>query len=197
MKYLLLPLATNFKFHCMLIIAFLLITISQSPANAETNTYLLNPGDVIDISVWREEELSKPAIVTPDGMISFPLAGTIEASGKSTIEVANELSKRLSKYIPDLQLTVSIQALSGNRIYILGKVNRPGEYPVSRYVDVVQALSIAGGTSTYAALNKIKILRRDENGKQRAIRFEYGDIEKGKNLEQNIILKAGDTVVVP
>jgi polysaccharide export outer membrane protein len=86
--------------------------------------------------------------------------------------------------------------LSGNIVYVIGKVNRPGAFPILRNVDVMQALSMAGGTSTYAAVNKIKILRR-EGDKLRAVPFEYGDVEKGEHLEQNIILQAGDVVVVP
>ena len=93
-------------------------------------------------------------------------------------------------------VTVSVQQLTGNTVYVIGKVNRPGVFPIVRNVDVMQALSMAGGTSTYAALNDIKILRR-ENGKLSAMSFKYAEVEKGKRLEQNIVLRAGDVVVVP
>lgn len=159
--------------------------------------YLLQPGDQLHISVWREADLNTETIILPDGRISFPLVGEIHAAGHNIMEVRKMVSAGLTKYIPDPVVTVSATQLSGNKIYVIGKVNRPGELPISRNIDVMQALSMAGGTSTYAALNKIKILRRDKNGRQSAIKFEYGDIEKGKNLEQNIILEAGDTVVVP
>jgi polysaccharide export outer membrane protein len=148
------------------------------------------------ISVWKEEDLSKEVLVRPDGAINFPLVGEIQAGHKTVAAVRQLIIDRLVKYIPDPAVTVSIRQLSGNKVYVIGKVNRPGEFIVRRNVDVMQALSMAGGTSTYAALNKIKILRR-ENGELQAISFEYGEVEKGDNLEQNIILKAGDVVVVP
>lgn len=158
--------------------------------------YAIQPGDVLQVSVWKEEDLTQQVIVRPDGYISFPLAGEIEAAGNSVENLRQLLTEGLKKYIPDPVATVSVLQLTGNIVYVIGKVNRPGVFPIARNVDVMQALSLAGGTSTYAALNKIKILRR-ENGKLKAISFEYGDIEKGKNLEQNIILNAGDVVVVP
>lgn len=158
--------------------------------------YLIQPGDVIEVSVWKEDDLTKSVIVRPDGRIAFPLVGEATAAGNTVESVRKELSDKLSKYIPDPVVTVSMQQLSGNIIYVIGKVNRPGQFPILRNVDVMQALSMAGGTSTYASLNKIKILRRNGT-KLTAIPFEYGDVEKGNNLEQNIILKAGDVVVVP
>ncbi len=158
--------------------------------------YLLQPGDVLAVSVWKEEDLTTTVIVRPDGRISYPLVGELKAAGTSVESVRDNIVKGLIKYIPDPVVTVSAQQLAGNRVYVIGKVNRPGELQITRNVDVMQALSMAGGTSTYAALNKIKILRR-KNGKLEAIPFEYGDVEKGNNLEQNIVLKAGDVVVVP
>jgi polysaccharide export outer membrane protein len=165
-------------------------------AGSDADAYLLQPGDVLAVSVWKEEDLTQDVIVRPDGRISFPLVGETMAAGTSIEAVRANLAKGLKKYIPDPVVTVSAKELSGNRVYVIGKVNRPGEFPILRNVDVMQALSMAGGTSTYASLNNIKILRR-ENGKLQAIPFEYGDVEKGKHLEQNIILKAGDVVVVP
>ncbi len=158
--------------------------------------YQIQPGDVLGVSVWKEEDLTREVIVRPDGQISFPLVGEATAAGETLEALRQELTNKLRKYIPDPVVTVSIRQLSGNIIYVIGKVNRPGQFPILRNVDVMQALSMAGGTSTYASLNKIKILRR--NGTQlTAIPFEYGEIEKGDNLEQNIILKPGDVVVVP
>lgn len=160
------------------------------------DSYHIQPGDVLAVSVWKEEGLEQEIIVRPDGMISFPLAGEAQAAGSSVEALRSLITEKLSKYIPDPVVSVSVRQLSGNVVYVIGKVNRPGPFPIQRPVDVMQALSMAGGTSTYAALNKIKILRR-ENGKVTAIPFEYGDVEKGDNLEQNIILNAGDIVVVP
>jgi len=170
--------------------------VIAADGTSSTGLYLLQPGDVLAVSVWKEEDLTNSVIVRPDGRISFPLVGEATAAGRTVEEVRKELSDKLKKYIPDPVVTVSIQQLSGNIVYVIGKVNRPGAFPILRNVDVMQALSMAGGTSTYAALNKIKILRR-EGGKLRAVPFEYGDVEKGEHLEQNIILQAGDVVVVP
>ena len=158
--------------------------------------YLIEPGDVLEISVWKEENLLKEVLVRPDGGLSFPLVGDIQAAGKSVAELQQVITERLKKYIPDPVVTVSILKLEGNKIYVIGKVARPGEFQANRYMDVVQALSVAGGMTPYAADNKITILRR-ENGQQKSIPFRYGDIEKGQDLEQNIILQSGDIVVVP
>ena len=135
-------------------------------------------------------------LVRPDGGLSYPLVGNIQAAGKSVGELQVLVTERLSKYMPDPVVTVSIQQLRGNKIYVVGRVQRPGEFEANRYMDVVQALSLAGGMTPYAAGNKIKVLRR-ENGELTAIPFRYGDIEKGENLGQNIILQSGDVVLVP
>lgn len=179
-----------------LALALSMIMPASLAAAPPAEAYLIEPGDVLEISVWREEDLTKPVIVRPDGGLSFPLVGNVQASGKSIEQLQNEVAEKLKKYIPDPSVTVAVQQLSGNKVYVIGKVNRPGEFPVTRNVDVVQALSMAGGMTPYAASNKIRILRRN-GGKQTAIPFAYGDIEKGESLEQNIILKAGDVVVVP
>lgn len=164
--------------------------------SAATDTYQLQPGDVLEISVWREEGLEKQVVVRPDGGLSFPLVGNVEARGKSVEELQAEVTEKLKRYIPDPSVNVAVLKLDGNKVYVIGKVNRAGEFAASRSLDVMQALSMAGGMTPYAAANKIRILRREGN-KQTAIPFAYGDIEKGEALEQNIILKAGDVVVVP
>ena len=186
-------------FYRILLLLMLMLSGSNSGYAAEpvSASYLIQPGDILKISVWKEEDLTQDVIVLPDGHISFPLVGEIIAANNTIETVRGRISNGLTKYIPDPVVTVSPLQLSGNRIYVLGKVNRPGDFQILRNVDVVQALSMAGGTSTYAALNKIKILRRDSNGKSKAIHFEYGDIEKGKNLEQNIVLQPGDVIIVP
>jgi len=173
--------------------------LQATKAEAETpidNAYKIQPGDVLDVSVWKEEDLVKQVLVRPDGGMSFPLAGDIQASGKSVAELQAVITERLTKYIPDPVVTVAMLRLDGNKVYVIGKVARPGEFLANRYMDVVQALSMAGGMTPYAADNKITVLRR-ENGTQRSIPFRYGDIEKGQDLEQNIILQSGDVVVVP
>ena len=150
------------------------------------------------MKAWKTEsrQMLKQVLVRPDGGISFPLAGNVVAAGKSVDELQSLITEQLTKYIPDPVVTVSTRQLSGNKVYVIGQVNRPGEFLANRYMDVVQALSVAGGMTPYAAANKIKVLRR-ENGQLTAILFRYGDIEKGENLEQNIMLQSGDVVLVP
>jgi polysaccharide biosynthesis/export protein len=171
------------------------VTQADNEPSAD-NTYRIQPGDVLEVSVWREEDLLKQVLVRPDGGMSFPLVGDIQAAGKSVADLQKLITERLTKYIPDPVVTVSTLKLDGNKVYVIGKVARPGEFQANRYMDVVQALSVAGGMTPYAADNKITVLRR-ENGKQKSIPFRYGDIEKGEDLEQNIILRSGDVVVVP
>lgn len=184
------------------LVSFLLASIAlSSAALAEENSsiadyYKIQPGDVLRVSVWKEENMNQEVIVRPDGQITFPLVGEAKAAGNTVEALRLLITGHLTKFIPDPVVTVSVRQLSGNTVYVIGKVNRPGVFPIVRNVDVMQALSLAGGASTYAALNNIKILRR-EAGKLEAIPFKYGEVEKGKNLEQNIILKAGDVVMVP
>jgi len=163
---------------------------------AETTSYYLQAGDVLSVSVWKEEDLQQLMLVRPDGRVSFPLVGDIQASGKTVEDVRLIITRKLAKLIPDVQVSVALQELNGNLIYVVGKVNRPGVFPFSQNVDVLQALGMAGGATAFAALNDIKVLRRS-SGQLKAIHFRYGDIEKGKNLQQNIILQSGDTVLVP
>lgn len=183
----------------LLSVALLLLTapaFADKPNTAEPNVYRVQPGDVLQVSVWKEKDLDLEVLVRPDGGLSFPLAGDIAASGKSIIELRDALSARLKEFIPDPVVTVAIKQIGGNHVYVLGKVNRPGEFPFSKPVDVMQALSLAGGTTPYAALNDIVILRRD-NGQVQALRFRYADVERGKGLKQDVVLQSGDTVVVP
>ena len=184
------------RFIALLFLLSLPFTVTHAADDSATDLYLLQPGDVLQISVWKEEDMNNQVVVRPDGRINFPLVGEAQAAGKSVEALRLLIAEKLKKYIPDPVVSVSIQQLSGNIVYVIGKVNRPGPFQLVSNVDVMQALSMAGGMSTYAAVNKIKILRRKQ-GKLRAIPFEYGDVAKGKHLEQNIILQAGDVVVVP
>jgi polysaccharide biosynthesis/export protein len=166
------------------------------PSEAQPSTYLIQPGDVLEISVWREEYLEREVIVQPDGMISFPLVGIVRAAGGSVQALQERVAERLVLYIPDPVVTVSITDIRGNRIYVIGQVQRPGEFIMNPTVDVVQALALAGGTTPFASLNDIKILRRSGD-RQLAIDFSYSDVERGRNLDQNIVLQSGDVIIVP
>jgi polysaccharide biosynthesis/export protein len=159
--------------------------------------YRLQPGDVLAITVWKEKELETEALVRPDGGLSFPLVGEVSAAGHTIEEVRATLAQRLRPFIPDPVVTVSIKAIGGNHVYVIGKVQRPGEFTFSRPLDVMQALSLAGGATPFAALNDIVILRRQNGAAERVLHFHYGEVSRGKGLEQNVILESGDTVVVP
>ncbi len=173
------------------------IAAQESPATAAAVApYTINPGDVLSVTVWKEEDLQRQVLVRPDGSFSFPLAGDIDATGKSVAQVQTELIQRLEKYIPDPVVTIATEQILGNKVYVLGQVNRPGEFIANTRMDVTQALAMAGGFTPFAQKNDIKILRRFGT-QARAINFKYGDIEKGKQLEQNILLQPGDTIVVP
>jgi polysaccharide export outer membrane protein len=164
-------------------------------ANAQDD-YLLNPGDILKISVWNEEALQQEVLVLPDGTISFPLVGIVDVDNKTPLEVQDELKLKLSRLIPDPEVNLTVINVAGNNFYIIGKVNQPGRFPMNRPTDVVQALSLAGGLTPYASPESIQILRRTGN-KQRIILFDYTKISDGKALETNILLKSGDTIVVP
>lgn len=171
-------------------------TGATADKTAASDSYIIQPGDLLEISVWKEKDLDKEMMVRPDGGLNFPLAGDIVAAGRTTEQLQKELTAKLAKYVPDPVVTVSIKQSSGNKIYVVGKVNKPGDFTVIRNVDVMQALSMAGGPTPYASVNNIKILRR-VNGELKSIPFEYSQVEKGKNLEQNIVLHGGDIIVVP
>lgn len=158
--------------------------------------YRIGPEDVLHISVWKEEDLDRKVLVRPDGGISFPLVGDIQVSGRTPLEVQDEIRTRLQRYVPDAEVTVSVDKISGYTVFVLGEVKSPGQFTLGRYVDVVQALTLAGGTTPYASESKIKILRR-QDGREVVYRFSFTDIERGRSLEQNIILQSGDVVVVP
>jgi polysaccharide export outer membrane protein len=161
-----------------------------------TERYLMNAGDILDISVWNEEALQKQVVVLPDGVITFPLAGEVLAKDKTVAEVQNELTKKLSKYLSEPVVTVSVVAVEGNRIHILGKVTNPGSFMMSQPLDAIQALSLAGGLSPYAEENNIIVLRREGN-KQQVLPIRYADIKKGQALKTNITMKSGDVMLIP
>jgi len=184
---------------CATVLALLITSTvwgQDTAAIPDTSDYLVNPGDILSVSVWKEEGLQEEVLVRPDGKFSFPLAGDIKAQGHSIQQIREKLTAELSKFIPDLVVSVSVRQINGNKVYVIGQVNRPGEFIANPQVDVVQALSIAGGMNAFAELNDIKILRRVD-GVLKALNFRYRDIEKGKQLEQNVMLQAGDVVVVP
>lgn len=158
----------------------------------DSSHYKILQGDVLDISVWGDDTLVKTIRVLPDGNISFPLAGNVPVAGYSSSEVADLITKKLKKYLPDPEVTVIIQSTEGNKVYILGKVNKPGAIPLQGPMTILQALSVSGGFDRFAERDEIKILR----GKK-ILEVHYSDLIRGKNLGSNYSLQADDTILVP
>jgi polysaccharide export outer membrane protein len=158
--------------------------------------YLLGPGDVIDISVWKDETLTKSLTVLPDGKVSFPLIGEIKAAGRTVAQLKQEITKKISPYAPDPTVSVEVRQVNSMLIYVIGRVNSPGRFVLNTNVNVLQALTMAGGFGPLSKRGTIKIFRR-EGAKTRIFEFQYEGVVEGKNLEQNIILERGDVVVVP
>lgn len=174
-----------------------ILLLSNSTSALASEAYRLNPGDKLEITVWQEENLKQEVVVLPDGTISFPLVGHVPAAGKTTEDLVRLLRERLNKFIPDSEINIRLLAAEGNLIYVTGEVTHPGQFVMKGPTDVMQALSMAGGLTPFAKKNSIMILRREADGRSRAVPFEYGDVEDGENIETNILLQSGDTVVAP
>lgn len=158
--------------------------------------YRLGPEDVVEIVVWKEEGLKKEVIVRPDGKLSFALVGEVQAADRTAPEIQEEVAQRLKKYISNPVVSVTVVKVAAQKIYVIGRVNKPGEYSSGRYIDVLQALSMAGGLTPFASVDNIRVMRRIED-RQVALPFRYSEVIKGRNVEQNVILRPGDVVVVP
>lgn len=169
--------------------------VAAKPATEDPN-YVIGAQDVLDISVWKEPEVSRTVPVRPDGKISLPLLNDVQAAGLTPLQLAAQLTDSLKKFVANPQVTVIVTTINSQRIYILGEVNRAGAYPLLPGMTVLQALSSGGGFTQFANLKKIYLLRL-ENGKQVKYPFNYKEVIGGKNSDQNILLKAGDTIVVP
>jgi len=159
-------------------------------------SYTLHPGDELEIAVWKETELQKPIVVRPDGRFSFPLVGEIAASGRTLSQVQAEIETKLKKYIPDPVVSITLTNVGGNKVYVIGQVRTPGAFIMNPQMNVLQALSLAGGMTPFAALNNITIVR-SVDGRQSTLPFRYEDVSRGRNLDQNVLLESGDVVVVP
>jgi polysaccharide export outer membrane protein len=168
------------------------------PAYAQAAAdYTLNAGDTLDVAVWKEDDLSKKdVIVRPDGKFSFPLAGEITAAGHTIAQIETDITNRLKPYIPDPVVSVAVKNLDGCRVYVIGQVTKPGSFVMNPRYNVLQALSLAGGLTPFASANDIIILRGSGQG-QSTLQFHYGEVTKGRSLNQNVLLEAGDVVVVP
>ena len=181
----------------------------QAPANSATPPatavpagvvppadYVIGPDDVLAVVMWREKDMSGDVIVRPDGKITLPLVNDIQAAGLTPEQLRDELSKAAAKYIEVPAVTVVVKAINSRKVFVTGMVGKQGPYPLLTPTTVMQMIATAGGVHEFADAKNITILRT-ENGRQTAIRFNYNDVRKGKNLKQNIELKPGDTIIVP
>jgi polysaccharide export outer membrane protein len=168
----------------------------SKPAATTDGNYIIGPQDVLDISVWKEPEVSRVVPVRPDGKISLPLLNDVQAAGLTPAALASQITESLKKYVTNPQVTVIITTINSQRVYLLGEVTRPGAFPMIPGMTVLQAVSSGGGFTQFARTKGIYVLR-NENGKQVKYPFNYKEVISGKKPEQDITLKAGDTIVVP
>jgi polysaccharide export outer membrane protein len=185
----------------MIVLATAVIGGTASGATTDAG-YRINGGDLLHISVYGEENLNQDVAVQPDGWIAFPLVGNLDARGLTLKELQTKIAVNLreSQYFPNLtdnEVTVSMVKATGNSVSVVGQVEAPGTFAFDTQLDVMQALSLAGGLTPFADKDEIKVLRRDAAGVQTAILFDYSQAEEGQKLDQNILLRGGDVVVVP
>jgi len=170
--------------------------LTGSAWSQELADYTLQPGDELEVSVWGEEELQRHVLLRPDGKFSFPFTNEIVGTGRTVSQVQAEMTEKLRAYIPEAVVTVSVTATEGNRIYVIGQVDTPGSFVMNPRLSVLQALSLAGGLTAFAAVNDIIIIR-GMGTNQRLLHFAYNEVSRGRNLEQNIQLESGDVIIVP
>jgi polysaccharide export outer membrane protein len=166
-------------------------------ANVRPDTYIIGADDVLAINVWKEPEISKTVPVRPDGMISLPLLGEIKARGLTPVQLEDQISDSLKKIMSDPQVTVIVSQVNSLTFNIMGQVARPGYFPLTRPMTVLDAIALCGGFRDFAKQKKIYVLRTGPDGKQVQFKFNYKEVIKGKNMAQNIQLQPHDTLVVP
>ncbi|MEZ5645313.1 MAG: polysaccharide biosynthesis/export family protein [Burkholderiaceae bacterium] len=185
------------KFPRPQVLGLLLMLASSAVLAQSPKPYTLRYGDAVMVSVWRDEALRMEVRVLPDGSITFPLAGRVEVAGLSTSEAEARIVEKLKKYIPDPVVTVAITGIEGSRVYVLGKVVNPGPFVLtSPNTSVLQVLSQTGGLDRFADGNSIRVLRNTPQGPQ-VFPVRYNDLLKGAELDSNVILMPGDTILVP
>ena len=158
--------------------------------------YVIGIGDLLQLSVWKDPALSRQMVVLPDGTVSLPLAGLVVAAGKTVAQLETEVKAKIKQYVAEPILDISVMQTNSMFVYIVGKVQNPGRFPVATDVNVLQALAMAGGPNRFADTDSIQV-HRDERGKTVLLNFDYDEVLEGVRLEQNIRLRRGDVVVVP
>lgn len=163
--------------------------------------FLLGPEDVLEITVWRNQDLSRQTVVRPDGMVSMPLIGDVQASGQTANQLAARIADRLKEYKESPSVTVSVKEVNSYNIYVLGEVQKPGKYQLKSHTSVLQAIAVAGGFTIYASKNKMQVVTTETNGEGRPyeirVPVRYDELLSGKGERGNFVLKSGDIVVVP
>jgi polysaccharide export outer membrane protein len=170
---------------------------ANNPVSSATDAdYVIGPQDVVRIDVWKEPDISRTIPVRPDGKLSLPLLNDIQASGLTAVQLGKAIREGLTKYLTNPEVTVTVTEINSRRVYITGEVTRAGAFPLLPNMTVLQALSSAGGFTQFAKLKGIYVLR-NEGGKQVKLPFNYKEVVKGKNQDENILLQPGDVIVVP
>jgi polysaccharide biosynthesis/export protein len=182
---------------CMLMVILMLTASAGAQETAPIGDYSIGPGDVLNISVWKDEALTRQVVVLPDGKIGFPLIGQVAAGGRTVNEVTKEIEQKLARFVPDLTLSVSVHQVNSLMVYVIGRVNNPGRFVVNTDVNVLQALAMAGGLNPFAKRGDIRIFRETGDGGTKVMLFDYDAASTGDNVKQNIRLKRGDLIVVP
>ena len=163
--------------------------------------FLLGPEDVLEVTVWRNQDLSRTVVIRPDGKISLPLIGDVQASGLTSAEVSGKIASRLTEFKENPNVSVSLKEVNSYFIYVLGEVLKPGKYPLKSYATVLQGVSLAGGFTNFASKRKMAVIRTVANGegnlRQIRIPVPYDELISGSGLIENFVLKSGDTIVVP
>ena len=170
--------------------------VGPAIAQSGSSPYLIGAEDILNIYIWKEPDLTQDVTVMPDGKITFPLVGEIQAEGRTVMELKQAVTEKLQDYVTAPEVAVVVREIRSQRIYTLGKLNSPGPYSLAPGMTVVQALSTAGGFAEWADEKNILVIRR-EGGKEVQHRFNYSEYISGKNLKQNIFLRPNDTIVVP
>ena len=176
--------------------AFVLAVLLVATSPARAADYIIGPGDQLGIEVWKDPALTRTVTVLPDGKITFPLIGELEAGGKTVAQLKKEIEEKIARYVPNSTTTVEVRQSNSMYIYVLGRVNTPGRTILNANVNVLQALAIAGGPNTFANRTRIRIFRQ-EGGKTLSFPFDYDEVTAGKELQMNIELKRGDVIFVP
>lgn len=172
-------------------------TPASRVGNVRPDTYIIGVDDGLAINVWKEPELSRSVPVRPDGMITLPLIGDIKAAGLTPQQLQDQITTALQKVMSDPQVSVMVASVNSLSFNIMGQVNKPGYYPITRHITVLDAIAMAGGFRDFAKQKKIYVLRATPDGKQQRLKFNYKEVIKGKNMAQNIVLQPHDTLVIP